>query len=277
MATSASSPGRRSSLALWAGLLIAAALAWVLLIEQHPGMPAAMAGPWLVFGEFLLLWVVMMAAMMLPSVAPVASMYLRVVRSRRNGPAAAHPAGHPGAHPAARTAAGTAALVGGYLLAWAGFGVLAYGLSRALGTLAPMGTGTGMGMAPSGRAVWSAAIILAVAGLYQFSPLKARCLRHCRSPLGFLLHFGNYSGRLRDVRAGAYHGSYCVGCCWSLMLILVAVGLMNWAWMVGLTAVVFVEKLWRSGQAFGYAVGAGLIVSALLLPWLPSLQSALLT
>jgi predicted metal-binding membrane protein len=261
MATSASSPGRRSSLALWAGLLIAAAAAWLLLIGQHPGMPAAMAGPWLVLGEFLLLWVVMMAAMMLPSVAPVASMYLRVVRKRRNGPAALH----------------TAALVGGYLLAWAGFGVLAYGLSRALGTLAPMTVSNKpMGMAPSTRTVWSAAVILAVAGLYQFSPLKARCLRHCRSPLGFLLHFGNYSGRLRDVRAGAYHGAYCVGCCWSLMLILVAVGLMNWAWMIGLTAVIFVEKIWRSGPAFGYAVGAALVLAAVLLPWLPSMQSALL-
>jgi predicted metal-binding membrane protein len=258
MVTSASSPGRRSSLALWAGLLVVAAAAWLLLIGQHPGMPAAMAGPWLVFGEFLLLWMVMMAAMMLPSVAPVASMYLRVVRARRNGPAAVH----------------TAALTGGYLLAWAGFGVLAYGLARALGTLAPMGTGMGMG--PSTRTVWSAAVILAVAGLYQFSPVKARCLKHCRSPLGFLLHFGNYSGRWRDVRVGAYHGAYCVGCCWSLMLILVAVGLMNWAWMIGLTAVVFVEKIWRSGQAFGYAVGAALVLAAVLLPWLPSMQSALL-
>jgi predicted metal-binding membrane protein len=259
MVTSASSPGRRSNLALWTGLLIVAAFAWVLLIEQSPGMPAAMAGSWLVFGEFLLLWVVMMAAMMLPSVAPVASMYLRVVRSRRSGPGAAH----------------TAAMVSGYLLAWAGFGVLAYGLSRALGTLAPMTTG--MGMAPPTRTVWAAAVVLAVAGLYQFSPLKARCLRHCRSPLGFLLHFGTYTGRLRDVRAGAYHGAYCVGCCWSLMLILVAVGLMNWAWMIGLTAVVFVEKIWRSGQVFGYAVGAALILGAVLLPWLSPMQSAVLS
>jgi predicted metal-binding membrane protein len=261
MATSASSPGRHSSLALWAGLLIVAACAWLLLIDQHPGMPAAMAGPWLVFAEFLLLWVVMMAAMMLPSVAPVASLYLKAVRSRRSGPAAAR----------------TAGLVGGYLLAWSGFGVLAYGLSRALGTLAPMtGPDEPMGMGPATRTVWSAAIVLAVAGLYQFSPLKARCLRHCRSPLGFLLHFGNYSGRLRDIRAGAYHGAYCVGCCWSLMLILVAVGLMNWAWMIGLTAVIFVEKIWRSGPAFGYAVGAALILAAVLLPWLSPIRPALL-
>jgi Predicted metal-binding integral membrane protein (DUF2182)/Protein of unknown function (DUF1326) len=99
---------------------------------------------------------------------------------------------------------------------------------------------------------------------------------HCRSPLGFLLHFGNYSGRLRDVRVGAYHGGYCVGCCWSLMLVLVAVGVMNMAWMAGLTAVVFVEKVWRSGKAFGYAVGGALILAGLLLPWLPPMQTALL-
>ena len=220
-------------------------------------MPAPAAGLWLVFGEFLLLWVVMMAAMMLPSVAPVASMYLTVLRNRRNGTAAAH----------------AAALVAGYLLAWAGFGVAAFGISRALGKLAPMG----MNMAPSRLAVWSAAIALAVAGVYQFTPLKARCLRHCRSPLGFLLHFGSYSRRLRDVRAGAYHGGYCVGCCWSLMLVLVAVGVMNMAWMVGLTAAVFVEKVWRSGQAFGYAVGGALILTGLLLPWLPPMQTDLLS
>jgi predicted metal-binding membrane protein len=257
MATSASSPGRHSSPALWAGLLVVAAFAWVLLIRQSPGMPASMAGTWLVFGEFLLLWFVMMAAMMLPSVAPVASMYLTVLRNRRNGTAAAH----------------AAALVTGYLLAWAGFGVAAFGILRALGKLAPMG----MNMAPSRLAVWSAAIALAVAGVYQFTPLKARCLRHCRSPLGFLLHFGSYAGRLRDVRVGAYHGGYCVGCCWSLMLVLVAVGVMNMAWMAGLTAVVFMEKVWRSGEAFGYAVGGALILTGLLLPWLPPMQTALLS
>src|SRR5215467_6850912 len=113
MATSARSPGRRSSPVLWAGLLVAAAFAWVLVIRQGPGMPESMAGPWRQFGQFLLLWVVMMAAMMLPSVAPVASMYLTVLRKRGNGSAAAH----------------VAALAAGYLLAWAGFGIAAFGIS----------------------------------------------------------------------------------------------------------------------------------------------------
>ena len=112
-------------------------------------MPAPVADPWLAFGQFLLLWVVMMAAMMLPSVAPVASMYLTVLRKRRNGTATAH----------------AAALVAGYLLAWAGFGVAAFGISRALGRLAPTATGMGTSMGPSRMAVWSAAIALAVAGV----------------------------------------------------------------------------------------------------------------
>lgn len=256
MATSASSPGRRSHPALWAGLLVVAAFAWVLLIRQHPGMPASTAGAWGEFGQFLLLWIVMMAAMMLPSVAPVASMYLTVVRRRRAGTAAAS----------------VAAVIAGYLLAWAGFGVVAFALSRALGRLAPMD----MSMAPSRFAIWTAAITLAVAGLYQFTSLKARCLRHCRSPLGFLLHFGSYSGRLKDVRVGTYHGGYCVGCCWTLMLVLVAVGVMNMAWMAALAALVFLEKAWRFGKAFSFAAGGAMILIALLLPWLPDLNAALL-
>jgi len=227
----------------------------VLVIRQSPGMPSSRAGLWRELGQFLLLWVVMMAAMMLPSVAPVASMYLTVLRRK---PAAAAP------H--------IAALVAGYLLAWAGIGVVAFGIARALDTLAPMDTG----MAPSRLTVWSAATTLAVAGLYQFTPLKERCLRHCRSPLGFLLHFGSYSGRLKDVRVGAYHGGYCVGCCWSLMVVLVVVGVMNIAWMAALTAVVFLEKAWPSGRNFSYVVGGMMILTGLLLPWLSSVTAALL-
>jgi predicted metal-binding membrane protein len=256
MATSASSPGTRSSPALWAGLLVVAAFAWLLLIRQTLGMPSSMAGPWREFGQFLVLWIVMMAAMMLPSVAPVASMYLTVLRSRAKRTAPAH----------------TAALISGYLLPWSAFGVVAYGISLELGKLVPMN----MSVAPSRLAVWSAAITLVVAGLYQFTPLKARCLRQCRSPLGFLLHFESYSGRLRDIRVGVYHGAYCIGCCWSLMVVLVVAGVMNMAWMAGLTAVVFLEKVWRSGKAFGYAFGGVMILAGLLLPWLPPVKAGLL-
>jgi predicted metal-binding membrane protein len=219
----------------------------VVVAQQAMGMPAGPGGMQGAFLGFLLLWVVMMAAMMLPSVAPVASVYLRVVRSRSHGlPAVGRITG----------------LVGGYLAAWAGFGVLAFVVAQVERRLT---------MPHPAVATAIAAGSLVIAGLYQFTPLKRRCLRHCRSPLGFLLHFGNYSGRLRDLRVGLYHGGYCVGCCWSLMLVLVAVGVMNMAWMVGLAGMVFLEKTWRYGRQLGLAVGVALLALGALVPWHPGL------
>ena len=93
--------------------------------------------------------------------------------------------------------------------------------------------------------------VFAACGMYQLSRLKDRCLAHCRSPLALLLHYGSYQGRFRDLRAGAHHGGYCLGCCWGLMVILIAVGVMNVAAMVGLAALVLVEKTWRRGPAAG--------------------------
>jgi predicted metal-binding membrane protein len=122
---------------------------------------------------------------------------------------------------------------------------------------------------------WVAAAILIVAGLYQLTPLKAACLAHCRSPIGLLLHFGNYRGRLRDVRAGVYHGAYCAGCCWALFAVLVAVGIMNLPWMAGLAALVFVEKTWRPGAVLGIAVGVALVVYGCLIPFFPDLAPGL--
>jgi predicted metal-binding membrane protein len=160
------------------------------------------------------------------------------------------------------TALRLAGLVGGYLAVWVGFGVVAFAAAREGSRLTDQ--------APTVMA-WMGAAVFAVAGLYQFTPLKALCLRHCRSPLAFLLHFGGYSGRLRDVRVGLYHGGYCVGCCWSLMLVLVAVGVMNMAWMVGLAGVVFLEKTWRYGKQFSLAVGVTLLLLAVLVPSHPAL------
>lgn len=194
---------------------------------------------------FLALWVVMMAAMMLPSVAPLGSLYLRTVRLRSSGPA---------------RVVRTGALVAGYLGVWAGFGLAAFAAVSGGGRLAEEAPGV---------ARWVGAALLATAGLYQLTPLKERCLRHCRSPLGFLLHVGNFRGRLRDLRAGLYHGGWCVGCCWGLMLVLVAVGVMNLAWMAGLAAVIFLEKTWRHGKALGLVFGlalVGLAIAALFEP-----------
>jgi len=261
MATTAISPGRRSFVVVWAALCSVAALSAAVLFSMIAGtsepaetpmqdMDASMdstpmppIGVW----PFLAMWVLMMTAMMLPSVAPVAVSYLRAVGARGRTLAQA---GH------------VVGLVGGYLLVWAAVGLPAFGADRAFAALAE----------PSAQTlVWLQVGVLVVAGGYQFSSLKDRCLSHCRSPLSVLLHLGGFRGRGRDVRAGAWHGGYCVGCCWSLMLVLVAVGVMNVIWMAVLAAVVFTEKNWFHGRRFSRIVGGGLLVFAVLLPFQPAL------
>ncbi|NUR27724.1 MAG: DUF2182 domain-containing protein [Catenulispora sp.] len=200
---------------------------------------------------FVVLWTVMMAAMMLPSVSPVVSLYATTIRRTSTG--------------WTRVARQTA-LVAGYLVTWAAFGLVGYAAAWGGGRLAAHAPGV---------APWVGAGVLAAAGLYQLSPWKDRCLSHCRSPLGFLIRFGGYSGRLRDVRVGVYHGAYCVGCCWALMVVLVAVGVMNVAWMAGLAATIFVEKNWRHGKGFRIAVGVALIAFACFVPAHPWLLPGL--
>ncbi|HET7661943.1 MAG TPA: DUF2182 domain-containing protein [Oryzihumus sp.] len=257
MATTATSPGRRSDAAvLWAALLGVAALCWAWLLTWSSAPAMSMSAPMGGSGApaallpFLGLWVAMMAAMMLPSVAPVARLYLRVVSARTAGLA---------------RAARVTALLAGYFLAWAAYGLVAFGLTRWLDAVTMT----------SGRArVVAASAALAIAGTYQFSPLKARCLAHCRSPLGVLMHVGSFTGRLRDGRVGAWHGGYCLGCCWSLMLVLVAVGVMNMVWMAALAIVILLEKVWRRGPQLSLGVGVALLVLAVTVPWQPGLIGA---
>ena len=108
---------------------------------------------------------------------------------------------------------------------------------------------------------WIAAGALAAAGLYQLSPLKAVCLRHCRSPLAQLLHYGNVKGPLRDLKVAVHHAGYCLGCCWALMVLFVAFGVMNlWA-MVALAAIVVGEKALARGVALGRIAGVAFLVA----------------
>jgi predicted metal-binding membrane protein len=195
---------------------------------------------------FVPVWTLMMAAMMLPSVTPTASLYARTFRDHR--------------------AMRTAGLVVGYLAVWAVAGVPAYGLARLAGWLA--------GMHHSAAHVLAVAVF-AVCGVYQLSSLKDRCLAHCRSPLGLLLHYGSYQGRSRDLRVGVHHGGYCLGCCWALMVILIAVGVMNLTAMVGLAAVVLIEKTWRWGTVAGRVAGAAALALAIAVIWFPWLAPGL--
>jgi len=229
-------------------LLILAAGAWAATVALARGMAGMTGTMGLGLGLFVPTWTLMMAAMMLPSVTPTASLYAKTFRIHR--------------------AARTAGLVAGYLAAWTAAGVPAYGLAWVAGWLT--------GMHHSAAHVVAVAVF-AVCGVYQLSSLKDRCLAHCRSPLGLLLHYGSYQGRSRDLRVGIHHGGYCLGCCWGLMVILIAVGVMNVAAMVGLAALVLIEKVWRWGPAAGRLAGAAalaLAVAAIWLPWLaPGLQA----
>ena len=191
-------------------LTLAAAAAWVVTVSVQDTMDL---GP----APFLASWTAMMAAMMLPSTAPLVLLYRRGATGR-----------------------GTAALAGGYLLVWATLGVVAYGyMSSDL-------------MAPA----WS---VFALAGLYQLTPVKAACLRRCRTPVAFLLaRFGR-----GPLRVGLEHGLWCAGCCWALMVVLVAAGSMRLAWAVGIAGVVLLEKLAPHGPVYARVTGGVLLALAL--------------
>lgn len=227
-------------------LLITAAGAWAATVALARGMAGMTGTMGLGLGVFVPVWTLMMAAMMLPSVTPTALLYAKTVQRNRT--------------------VRIAGLAGGYLGAWAVAGLPAYGLARLAGWLA--------GGHPGAARVLAVGLF-ASCGIYQLSSLKDRCLAHCRSPLALLLHYGSYRGRLRDVRAGAHHGGYCLGCCWGLMVVLVAVGLMNVAAMVGLAAVVLIEKTWRWGPAVGRLAGAAALALAVAVIWFPWLAPGL--
>ncbi len=189
-------------------------------------------------GPFLIGWLVMMTAMMLPATAPMVLIVRLAVA--------------PGRLADVRTGV----FVAGYLLVWTGLGLTAL---AAQSSLAALGLGV---RAPA------AAGVLALAGVYQFSPLKNACLRACRSPMDFVvLHWR--SGTLGAFRLGIDHGLYCIGCCWALMAVLVVVGGMGIAWVALIALVIFVEKVLPGAKVFSRVLGATLLVAAALIALWP--------
>jgi predicted metal-binding membrane protein len=235
----------------WIALVGLAALAWWVTVAQARSMGEGGGTMGLSLLPFLGLWVLMMAAMMLPSVAPVAILWTKSIGGTSSGWG---------------RVIRLSEFVSGYLIAWAGFGIVAFGLL--------LMTDRVLSQAPD-AARWLGAGVLLLGGIYQLTPLKDVCLRHCRSPVGALFHYAGFRGPLRDLRVGAHHGSFCVGCCWGLMILLVATGIMNIAVMVTLAVVIFVEKLWRHGKGFARVVGVALAVAALMAPWTPWLLPGL--
>ena len=185
-----------------------------------------------------LMWAVMMAAMMLPSAAPMILLYDTIARRRELR---------------GETAIGAGVFALGYVLVWTAFSLVAVaiqlGLDRAA-LLSPM-------MSMTSRSV--AGSVLIAAGVYQWTPLKQACLRRCRSPLEFLMTEWR-EGRKGALIMGLRHGAYCLGCCWMLMLLLFVGGIMNIVWIAGIAMFVLIEKVAPAGHWIGRVAGAAFVV-----------------
>ena len=241
---------RRDRALVALGLVALLAPVWFYLVDTSLDMYSAMTGPsaWMMRATWnarfaalvFAMWAVMMAGMMLPSAAPAILIHARVARS-----------GESPERPVLRTYLFAA----GYLVVWCGFALAATALQGALARRAWLTP-----MMESATPALSAAL-LALAGLYQGSGAKRACLRHCRGPVAFLAEHWR-PGAGGALAMGVRHGLYCVGCCWALMLLLFAGGVMSLAWIAGLSLFVLFEKLSPFGDAGDRATGAVLLAAA---------------
>ncbi len=245
MTTSTTAALGRARSAVVVGVASFAAASWVYLAyvaDQMGDMSSVLAMPmtpaWSPVQVILMafMWAVMMAAMMLPSALPMVLAYDRLDR------------GSPGS----RTGS-TALFVAGYIVVWVAFAVAATGLQWLLHSRALV---SGMGVATQG---WFAGGLLIGAGVVQFSPAKLRSLGACRTPMGFLMTSWR-EGRSGAVEMGLHHGRLCLGCCWSVMLLLFVLGVMNLAWVAVLTVFVLAEKVFPRGELVSRA--GGIVVAA---------------
>jgi predicted metal-binding membrane protein len=226
-------------------VLLAAAAAWAATVPRALDMGTERGTMGMTLVAFLGMWLLMMAAMMLPAVAPVASLYVRTFRTS----------------PWARTVQ----LVGGYLAVWTLAGVPLFALAQVADQA-------------DGSAEWPrflAAALFGAAGVWQLSGVKDRCLRHCRSPIALLLHYGNFKGTAVDLRVGLHHAAWCLGCCWALMVLFVAFGVMNLLAMIGLAVLVYAEKRSPVGERLARVAGVGLLVLAVTVLFVPEIAPGL--
>lgn len=239
----------RVYLVVGAGLLSIAAIGWAYMAYMNWGMnhmdmvdmwmPPQARDQW-TFTDFMMLflmWDVMMIAMMIPSIAPMVVMFNRVGQNKKRR----------GGHYVP-----TFVFITGYLIAWSGFSMLisfAQWPLHTAGVLSPM---------MNNHSYLFSGSVLIAAGLYQWTPFKEACLHQCRSPLGFLMTNWR-EGKSGALNMGIRHGVFCVGCCWALMLVLFAVGVMNLLWMLLLTLFVLIEKIFPAPTLMRLVSGFGLV------------------
>jgi predicted metal-binding membrane protein len=231
-------------------LAVVVLLAWIYLVfaadtgmkmmDMGGGQMMAMRPEWtLGYGLVIfVMWAVMMVAMMLPSAAPVTLLVSSVAQKRAAAGGAAH--------------GNTTLFVFGYLAVWLAFAAAATILQWALDK-----AGLLSGMMAVGNIVLVGSVLVA-AGVYQWTPLKEACLRHCRSPLDFLL-FHWRDGARGAVSSGIGHGLYCLGCCWMLMALLFVGGVMNLVWIAGIALLVLLEKTMPWGRWVSRMTGVVLV------------------
>jgi predicted metal-binding membrane protein len=220
-------PTARFQVGVLASLLALAALAWLLTHERMLGMDAGPGTDPGSLGFYVVSWVVMMSAMMFPSIVPMVLAFAFVQRRRRD-------------RGSIDRAVSSWVFVGGYLLTWTAFGLLAYGLYVGVRSLSIPELSWHRG------GPYLAGGVLLAAAIYQLTPIKDACLRRCRGPLDFVLtHWRD--GPWGALRMGVVHGAWCVGCCWGLMAALFALGVMSLTWMLAIAGLIAVEKLlpWR--------------------------------
>jgi predicted metal-binding membrane protein len=243
---------RRDLAVILSCIVVVTALAWVYLVHLDRQMSSsasdakmmaemgmAMNGPWTPADAWLTfaMWTVMMVGMMAGSVAPMLVLFARAQAGRGQ-----------------RVSLAVLMFGLGYLAVWTGFSALATLAQWALHQAALLSP------AMSVASPRLAGVVLLAAGAYQLTPWKGKCLSHCQTPLGFFMT------NWRDGKAGAFqmgmrHGTFCLGCCWALMCVLFAVGVMNLVWVAALTSFVLLEKIGPTGVAVARV--AGLAMAAL--------------
>lgn len=254
------STSQHERLVIAAGLAVMVALSWVylwrgagmgmsalqmtafsLFPHLHDGAVGGMSASWPVV---ICMWFVMMVAMMTPSVAPLVLLYGAVLRR------------HSGSGGDGNAYLATASVLAGYLAVWFVFSVAAAAAQKALEPTGLIST-----MMLWSRSAALSATVLFCAGVYQLSPLKRRCLSHCRHPASFLTRHWR-PGLAGSFALGVNHGAFCLGCCWVLMALLFVGGIMNLVWIAALTAIVVAEKLLPSWVRMRTVTGCLLIAWA---------------
>ena len=245
---------RRDRIIVLFGLVLITALSWAyvssLASDMHNMdlatemvMPQTQAWSVTDLALTFVMWAVMMVAMMTPSAAPMILMFAGINRRRQNQQA---------------PYVSTSVFLLGYLVVWAAFSVLSaaaqWGL-HAVSLLSPMMVSTSPVLG---------GMLLLVAGIYQWTPLKHACLSKCRSPVGFVLNEWR-EGRWGAFLMGLKHGSYCTGCCWAVMALLFVAGVMNLLWVAAIAGFILLEKVAPAGQRMGQAAGALLVAGGVVL------------